>query len=414
MMRRIENSEGYVLYELTARDLGSLVGHDYQAGNILIYRPFEKARLGRELGRASDLKAAKAFLASCGASPAVFPLEGQPPVGQMGAREPAAREGAAGQMGAGEGAGEPVAGQIAEEGAAGQMGAGQPTAGQPVTRSIIEEQTATDDLAIDFTQALRDKDRALLELKTHYEALMAAEAQATDEATLHLSATIEALKQNLAEKDARITQLSLATLQGDLQREELMNELIEATAQSPALEAIEELDELRTHSTDVQNELKSLRAAYADLEGTNLVLLAEKSTLEIELATALRDNASLRGSGDGARAVSTLGMSTGADGEADRTGSFAQSSDSAKELVLADEAGSTIHIYHEFPTLPKRSLWHKTLTRSRYIGLALAAVLAVAYIAYLNSVLGAIQSAGIDIHSYSEAVIAHLRELLGF
>jgi hypothetical protein len=360
------------------------VSHDYQAGNILIYRPFEKARIGRELGRASDLKAAETFLASRAAASLVFPLEEQPATGQVEEERM-------------------TAGQDAERQSATQ----QPAIGQPTP----EEQPATDGLITGYTQALRDKDRALSEMKAHYETLIAAEAKAADEAAQHLSTVIEALKQDVTEKDARITQLSLATLQGDLQREELMNELIEATAQPLALEAIEELDELRSHSADAQNELRVLKASYADLEGTNLVLLAEKGTLEIELAAALRDNAALRGAKADARMTGTLEAETRTGIAAD---SFTRSSNNAKELVLADASGSTIHIYHEFPALPKRSLRHKVLAQSRYISLALVAVLVIAYIAYLNSVLGAIQSAGIDIQPYSEAVIARLRELVGF
>jgi hypothetical protein len=371
-MRRVKNSEGYSLYELTERDLSSLVNHDYQVGNILIYRPSEKARIGRELGRASDLKAAETFLASRNASSPVFPLEEQPPVEQA-----------------------------IEE---------RLTAEQLALRPIAAEHPATDTLITDYAQVLRDKDQALLDMKAHYETLMATEAQAADEVTRHLSAIIEALKQDATEKDARITQLSLATLQGDLQREELMNELIEAAAQPVALEVIEELDELRVHSLDTQNELKTLRAAYADLEGTNLVLLAEKNTLEIELAAALRGTGLGTQRVDASEAKAVIQTSA----ETSTLNSFTQSSDNAKELVLADASGSTIHIYHEFPALPKRSLRHRILAQSRYVSLALAAILAVAYIAYLNSVLGAIQSAGIDIQPYSEAVIARLRELAGF
>jgi hypothetical protein len=375
-MRRVKTSKGYSLYELTERDLGSLVNHDYQVGNILIYRPYEKARIGRELGRASDFEAAERFLADRSASSLIFPLEEPPPAEHTAERHITTE-------------------QAIED---------QPTPGNSPAHTPTTEQLVTSALTTDYAQALRDKDQALSEMKAHYEALVATEAQASDEIIRHLSAALESLKQDAAEKDTRITQLSLAMLQGDLQREELMNELIEATAQPPALEAIEELDELRAHAASAQIELKVLKAAYADLEGTNLVLLAEKSTLEIELAAALRRI------GSSMQAAHNEGAGAQVGGAAS---SFTQSSDSDKELVLADASGSTIHIYHEFPALPKRSLRHRILTQSRYISLVAVAIIAVAYIAYLNSVLGAIQSDGIDIQTYSETVIGRLRALVG-
>jgi hypothetical protein len=368
MMKRVRSIDGYALYELAARDLNRLVDHDYQAGNILIYRLPEKARIGRELGRASDLATAEKFLVSLAASPSVFPLEGRAAADTfttdfLTVDSPAV---------------DPLA--------ADSLAAGSPAVGFPAT---------------DYTQALREKDQALLELKTHYETLRASELEAHDEAIRQLEDSVDALKGDLAEKDARITQLSLATLQGDLQREELMSELIESASQSSALSVMDELDELRAHSVGTQNELRALQAAYADLEGTNVVLLAEKSTLEIELSTALKNNAAAQRTGAGVDAQ-------------DAGSPFTQSSDDNKELVLTNESGNTIHIYHEFPTPPQRSLQSRLLTQSGYIGLILVIIAAAAYIAYLNSLLGAIQSSGVDIQPYSEALIERIRALLPF
>jgi hypothetical protein len=370
MMKRVRSIDGYALYELATRDLNRLVDHDYQAGNILIYRLPEKARLGRELGRASDLVTAEKFLASLAASPSVFPLEGRT--------------------------------------AADTFTIDSLTAGSPAVDSSAVDPLAATSLATDYAQALREKDQALLELKTHYETLRASELEAHNEAIRQLEDSVDALKGDLAEKDARITQLSLATLQGDLQREELMSELIESASQSPALSVMDELDELRAHSVGTQNELRALQAAYADLEGTNVVLLAEKNTLEIELNTALKNNAAAQRTG--------AGVDVGAAGAGvQNAGSpFTQSSDDNKELVLTNESGNTIHIYHEFPTPPQRSPQSRLLTQSGYIGLILAIIAAAAYIAYLNSLLGAIQSSGVDIQPYSEALIERIRTLLPF
>ncbi|MCL1847567.1 MAG: hypothetical protein FWF91_06325 [Coriobacteriia bacterium] len=271
------DAKGYALYELGERDLNYLEGHDYRVGNVLIFDTSTKAKLGHEIGRANNLKAAQEFLTS-----------------------------------------------LAERG--------------------IED----------------------------------------------LVCKNQELQVSLAEKSKRINELSFLTLQNDIQREELINDLREISNTDP-VKALAELDSLKVRILELETQLTAEKDARDSFESETLLLSAEKSLLEqelIETQTLLR-----------------------APQKAD---SFKPASNDDKELVLTNSSGGVIRIYHEFSPLPKSSIRKKLFSQSRRVIFVLVGIVVLTYIFYLTSVLETMRASGVDVQLYSDAVLERIRSLFGF
>ena len=278
-MKQIKNidAKGYALYELGERDLSYLEDHDYRVGNVLIFDTSNKARLGHEVGRANNLKAAQEFLTS-----------------------------------------------LAEKG--------------------LEE-------------------------------------------LIHKN---QELQVSLAEKSKRINELSFLTLQNDIQREELINDLREISNTDP-VKALAELDSLKIRILELETLLTAEKDARDSFESETLLLSAEKNLLEQEL-----------------KETQTLLRTP------QKANPFKPASNDDKELVLTNSSGGVIRIYHEFSPLPKSSMRKKLFSQGRRVIFVLVGIAVVTYIFYLTSVLESMRASGVDVQMYSDAVLERIRNLFGF
>jgi len=321
------DTKGYRLYELTERDLAYLVDHNYHAGNILIFSPDTKAKLGREIGRANNLNAAEQYLASLSENP-------------MAPLVPA-------------------------------------TAGAP-----------------------QEKDGILSELVGRYEKLHREEIGQYEMRIEGLIRENEELQKSNAEKSKRVEELSFLSLQNDIEREELLNDLKEVS-NTTAIKALEELDNLRIRIVELETHLAFEKNKYASLDSAAVLLSAENSVLEHELKEAY----------ELIRTTREAGTDMGA---AARAGTFTATSENEQELILTNASGGVIHIYHEFPPIPKQSIRKRLFSQARHAAIVVVGILLVAYIFYLNSLIASMQASGIDVASYSQALLERIRSLLGF
>ena len=309
------DTKGYSLYEVTERDLAFLVDHAYHVGNILIFNSPANAKLGREIGRANNLKAAEEFLAQSG--------------------------------------------------------------------SVAIDQRGL------APGASRGKDSALSEVVERYEGLRSEDARHYEKRITGLIRENEELRESNTEKSQRIHELSFLSLQNDIQREELINDLKEASNMA-AVKAVVELDELRVRIVELEAQLATEKNERVGLENATVLLSAEKSVLEHEL---LQAQALLDAYKD--------------------QGAFKTASDDETELILTNSSGSVIHIYHEFPPAPKQSISRKLFSHARRATFIIIGFLVVAYIFYLTSVLDTMRASGVDVQTYSDAVLDGIRKLFG-
>ena len=328
------DAKDYCLYELTERDLTYLVDHDYHIGNILIFGPNNKAKLGREIGRANNLKAAEEFLASLAEKSIGFPLENEPTLAG-GTPSPASSS-------------------------------TSPTGGTP---------------------SLISSNPSLIE---QYEELRGEGVRQYEKRIEELTIEVVTLQKANAEKSKRVDELSFLSLQNDIQREELINDLKEVSNVS-AVKAVVELDELRVKIIELETQLDFEKNACTGLESTIVLLSAEKSVLEHELNEAQKQLDNSR-----------------------KPNSFNTATENEQELILTNSSGGVIHIYHEFPPIPKHSIGKRLFSRARLAFFVIMGTLVVAYIFYLNSVLDTMRASGIDVSAYSDAVLGGIRSLFGF
>jgi len=331
------DTKGYCLYELTERDLAYLVDHNYHAGNILIFSPNTKAKLGKEIGRANNMNAAEQYLASLSENP-IAPLTG----------------------------------------------------------------------------AVQEKDGILSELVSRYEKLHREEIGQYEMRIEGLIRENEELQRSNAEKSKRVEELSFLSLQNDIEREELLNDLKEVS-NTNAVKAMEELDNLRIRIVELETQIFFEKNKCANLDNTAVLLSAENSVLENELKEAYRllessredDTGTRTGAGAGAGAGAATGTSTG-------TNAFTATSKNEKELVLTNSSGGVIHIYHEFPPVPRQSVRKRLFSQARHAAIVITGILLVAYIVYLNSLIASMQASGVDVAGYSSALLERIRSLFGF
>jgi len=312
-MKQVKNTKvkGYSLYQLTPRDLAFLEDHSYQAGNILIFSARGKAKLGREIARANNLKTAQEFLSSLYDKDMLLPLEESAPQAE----------------GVGAGA---LAGGAASLGGAGN-----------------EEQLQ------------------------------------------ELLAQNEELKQSLNKKTQRIEELSFISLQNDILREELMEDLRQISGPT-TIKTVAELDELRVRIVELEAQLTTEKNKNIELDNTVVVLLAEKSVLEHELAESHR--------------LIDAGM---------QDLPFTTAADNDQELVLTNATGGVIQIYHEFPPIPKQSFKKKLYSQAWRVAFVLIGIMVAAYVLYLIGVIETMRSSGIDVQLYSDEVLARVRAIFG-
>ena len=345
------DARGYCLYELTERDLSFLVDHDYHVGNILIFSSNNKARLGREVGRANNLKAAEEFLSSLSEKSISFPLEG-------------------------EASSSPADAVSRERGA------------------TLQERGAT---LQERGVVLLDKDEALFKQLDKLEGLRNEDVRRYERKIEELTLENEEFQKSLAEKSKRINELSFLSLQNDIQREELINDLKEVSNIS-TVKTVIELDELRIKIVELETQLVFEKDRSANLESSAVLLSAEKSVLEHELE-------------EGQKQLEEAQRQLGASPKA---GDFQAASETEQELILTNSSGGVIHIYHEFPPIPKHSIGRRLFSQARLVFFVIIGILAVAYIFYLSSVLETMRASGIDVSNYSDAVLNEIRSLFGF
>jgi hypothetical protein len=192
------------------------------------------------------------------------------------------------------------------------------------------------------------------------------------------------------------------------------------------LDAIAELDELRVETLTLRKGLSSAEGRCAELESANVLLAAEQTTLLCELDAvqqALDAGNRLQGFGGQLSTAGDPGSDTyrpgsGASCQPPGTASPSpdlgwQSQDSEQELVLTNPKGDVIHIYHEFPEIPRSSLRRKLFSRARQLLFILTGMAVAAYVFYLNSVLDTMKASGVDIAPYSKAVLDALLKPFG-
>jgi len=325
------DTKGYCLYELTERDLAYLVDHSYDAGNILIFSPNTKAKLGREIGRANNLNAAEQYLAS--------------------------------------------------------LSAEQHLASIPVEQHLT---SISERSKVPPTSPTQEKDGALPELVSRYEKLHREEIGQYEVRIEGLIRENEELQRSIAEKTKRVEELSFLTLQNDIEREEMLSDLKEISSSS-AIKALEEIDDLRIRVVELETQLSFERNKCANLDSAAVLLSAENSILENEVKEAYR----------------LLEASRKAD-------AFTTESKNDKELVLTNSSGGVIHIYHEFPPIPRQSIRKRLFSQARHVAIVITGILLIAYIFYLSSLVASIEASGIDVSSYSHALLEKIRSLFGF
>jgi len=327
------DTKGYSLYELTERDLAYLVDHNYHAGNILIFNPSTKVKLGREIGRANNLDAAEQYLASLSAEQYLVPLPESPKM--------------------------------------------------PLSGTMLE------------------KDGALSEMVSRYEKLRRDEIGQYEARIEGLIRENEELQKSNAEKTRRVEELSFLSLQNDIEREEMLNDLKEVSSSS-TIKALEELDDLRVRIVELETRLAFEKNKCANLDSAAVLLSAENSILESEIKEAYRLLETSRLAG------ASTDRQTGAG-----TGTFTAASKNEKELILTNASGGVIHIYHEFPPIPRQSIRKRLFSQARHATIVIIGILLVAYIFYLSSLIASMQASGVDVASYSSALLDRIKSLFG-
>ena len=409
------DTKGYCLYELTERDLAYLVDHNYHAGNILIFNPSTKVKLGREIGRANNLDAAEQYLASLSA--------GQHPVSLLAGQQLTSLS--TGQHPALLSAEQYPAPLSAEQHRA-PLSAGQYPA------SLSESPKAP------LANAVQEKDGALSELVSRYERLRRDEIVQYEARIEELIRENEELQKSNAEKTKRVDELSFLSLQNDIEREEMLNDLKEVSS-SPAIKALEELDDLRVRIVELETRLAFEKNKCANLDSAAVLLSAENSILENEVKEAHRLLEASRGAGAGAGAggqtgagagtgvsagagaggqtgagAGAAGVGAGGQTGGTGTGAFTAASKNEKELVLTNASGGVIHIYHEFPPIPKQSMRKRLFSQARHVVIVVIGILLIAYIFYLSSLIASMEASGVDVASYSQAMLERIKSLFGF
>ena len=373
------DSKGYRLYELTEQDLNYLINHEYQVGNILVFSTSEKPRIGKEIGRANTLQAAKSFLADLEQLDLSFPLWVPKDVECV---------------------------RCASDGLGDSLGIGLgDSLGIGLGDSRIDVRTeglgnwAGDGPGESPIDSLVGSPSGWIARPSDSPALQAWAAQLVREN--------EALRTELAEKTQRVEELSFRSLQDDLRHQELMQSLTGNNSEA-VLKAVAELDELRVEALTLRKGLGIAEGRCAELDDANVLLTAERTTLLCELDAVQK----ALDSGNRHQSPDADNWHPLANNQHPNLGW--QSRDGEQELVLTNPNGDVIHIYHEFPEIPRSSLRRKLFSRTRQLLFILTGMAVVAYIFYLNSVLDTMKASGIDVALYSKAVMDALLKPFGF